>query len=343
MTWNCRGVASAAKLAQITAYRTARAINNVFLQEGGSEHDSVNTAGARISSFDEKHGGDFSTVSNNFLFGNTTRTEKVLTAAFGRQDFTGIGADGSNKKYTLISPAADPVPAPATPDYATDADIRTFIMAPAEQWVAATPEPAVTTGVKRKRADSLSVKDTRGKLQLVVDGDLTIDTAKKQTHVPTAARVSLLARRRPRMVVMPINGVNYDVYFWHASLGSAMTLEGTNLTPAYTPCKNHASGGDLALIVSIFFAKYLGINGAFPAQTLIMGDLNIDSVAVQAIYQTTNILSSLDGWCHVIAPMGVPLTQRFANEFTAALPDYRCNQPGYGLMVSDHAPIVFDI
>jgi hypothetical protein len=342
MTWNCRGIADANKFGQLTAYRTAKAIDTVFLQEGGDEHDSPNAGGTRVTSFDEQHGGRFGGISNTFAFGNATRTEQALRAAFQRQDYTGIGSDGSNKKYTIVSPAAVAALAPTTPDYANDADISTFVLAPATAWLSFTPPPDPLTH-KRKRANSLDIRPSRAGYELVVGGDLTKEAAKSQVHGPTANRINLLPRRRPRCVVMQINGANYDVYFWHAPLGGSATLESLNLTPAYTPCKGHASGGDVALIVNILFARYLQIGAAFPANVLLVGDLNIDATAVQAIYRTNNILSSRDGWCHAIAAHGVAMNQRFAGEFAPNGADYECNVGGYDLLTSDHAPVIFDI
>lgn len=351
MTWNCRGIADVEKFNQICAYRAEKGINTVFLQEGGNNYDGLITqaGNVRVSSFDEKHGGLFSATSNTFEFSGDTRTEQALQASFDNHNFTGFGADGSNKQYTIIDDAANLQLIPLTPPYAADNNLHDFIVKPADDWLQQMPEPpepvADVTTKKRKRANSLAVTRKRRGVGfgLLAAGRISTYVAKTELHGPAEKRIHQLARRRPRKVVIPINGVNFNVYFWHASLGSDTTLETLELTPEYTPCKGHASGGDLALIVNIMFAKYLGITAAFPANTLLIGDLNIDNTAVQEIYHTDNVLSSLDGWCHVIAPAGVNLQQQFSGEFIKAGDNYNCNVGGFNLMVSDHAPVVFDI
>jgi len=343
MTWNCQGLDTAAKFDAIQRYRAAKAISTVFLQEGSAAYDNPNSNGVRIDSCDEKHGGDFSPISNTFALQNGTRTEQVVRAAFGnRADYTGIGSDGSNKKYTLINPTTDPALVPTTPDYVTSNELRTFIMQPAVDWVAAQPPPPLVTGAKRKRANSLDVRTARAGYEIVVGGDLQKQTVTTQTHGPTEKRINLISRRRPRRVAMQIQGAPFDVYFWHAPLGNQAQLGPYGLLPAYTPCAGHASGGDLAIIANILFAEYIGVTNAFPANTLLVGDLNIDNTAVQYIYKTARVVSSLDGWCHVIAPGNVALAQRFAGDFSQLGGKYDCNVVGYD-MDSDHAPVIVDV
>jgi hypothetical protein len=343
MTWNCQGLDDAAKFDAIKRYRAAKNINTIFIQEGSDAYDDPNSNNVRIESCDEKHGGNHSASSNIFALGNATKAEKVVRAAFGnRADYSGIGSDGTNKKYIFINPTTDPVLVPTTPDYAASNEVRTFIMQPAVDWVAKQPSPQNVVGSKRARSNSLDTKQVRAGYEIVVGGDLNRETVKRQTHGPTELRINLISRRRPRRVTMQIQGAAFDVYFWHAPLGNQAQLGPYGLLPAYTPCAGHASGGDLATIANILFAEYIGTTNAFPANTLLVGDLNIDSIAAQHIYKTASIVSSLDGWCHVIAPGNVAIQQQFAGDFAKAGGKYKCNVAGYD-MDSDHAPVIVDV
>ena len=354
MTWNCQGLDGAAKFNALMRYRTHRNIDTVFIQEGSDAYDNPNNNNnARVASCDEQHGGRFSNVSNVFDLCDPapshviTRVEEVTISAFGNvRQRHGLGADGSNKKYTLINPSTSAALVPETPDYSTRPTMRTFIMQPATDWVTAQPSPvqvaAPGCGAKRKRADSLSTRSTKRGIQLVLEGDLTKDTVKQKTHGPTELRINLISRRRPRQVTMTIQGAPFDIYFWHAPLGNQAQLGAYDLLPAYAACQGHASGGDLATIANILFAEYLDIKAAFPSNTLLVGDLNIDNVAVQHIYHTTNVISSLDGWCHVVAPEGLALAQQFVGDFVYAGGRFPCQVLGID-MDSDHAPVIVDV
>lgn len=85
------------------------------------------------------------------------------------------------------------------------------------------------------------------------------------------------------------------------------------------------------MAANILFAKHLGAEGAFPGNTILLGDLNINSKAAKAIYGTTNVVSSDDGWCPASANINLPLTAEVTTLDQVVL--------GY----SDHSPIVFTI
>lgn len=339
MTWNCRGAEDRDKWDQILNYKTAKAIDCVFLQEGTSLY--VNND--NIFAYDEKH--DAVDVSNTYNFDDTGRTGQALYAAFNRQDYSGVTGDGQNKIYSVILPVGSGDPNPSTPDYAIDHNVSGFITRPIDDMFTAQAAAAALGGKRKREEVQIDVsRGRRGGWQIANAAGLreAIQTRLKE---PAERRINLLGRRRPRKVVIPIGGANYNVYFWHSPLGN-VTLEHYGLERTYPGIKGNASGGDLALVVNILFANYLGIDAAFPADTLLLGDLNINATAAKKIYKTDNVLSSLDGWCHAIAPATDDLAQQFAGDFVRSGSDYKTAgalAAIYPKLVSDHAPVIFDI
>ena len=87
------------------------------------------------------------------------------------------------------------------------------------------------------------------------------------------------------------------------------------------------------MAASLLFSKHLGITADFPADTILVGDLNIKTDAVKSIYKTNNVLSSADGWCHAIAGSALALTAEVTDLSSVA----------GTLGESDHSPIVFTL
>ena len=141
---------------------------------------------------------------------------------------------------------------------------------------------------------------------------------------PVIKRMNMMGHRRPKAV-----GVGtITIYHWHAPLGGATNLSGVGYS-AYNTIANEGSGGQLAVAANILFSKFLGITAAFPANTILVGDLNISAAAVREIYKTANFITSQDGLCHAIADPSLPLTSEVTTLDQTQLGE------------SDHDPIVF--
>jgi hypothetical protein len=306
MSWNCLGM-GAAKQTLLTNYIAGQAIDFVFLQEGEATFSNATTI---VTSEGHNHG-------SMLLFGRQDKATEFIEAAssnaFGIGPMGGVGRTanynivGDKTAYTDLDDSLV--------DYLKNDSILTWIKKPAQNFV----------NGKRVNKKKLSLR--RGKFEGAGQPDV-----KKMINDdllgPVQSRMNMLGHRRPKAVKIHANGMT--VHYWHAPLGSDTKLSSIGFT-SYNAIRQEGSGGELAVAANIVFAKHLGVDTQFPTNTILLGDLNITRTAVEDIYKTSNVLSSADGWCHIIAHSGVTL-----NQITNAL-----DQTALGY--SDHAPIVCDV
>ena len=313
MTWNCLGMEDVGKRALLNAYKATEGVDIVFLQEGSSSFDNAQ---------DEGFGG-----TGVYLVPGADNAEKLIELGFGLGMTSTIAPMGgvSRKAYYnivaghgIFTAKAD---SPDGADYLSKADMLSYLKKPAR--------------------DALMKRDKRGKklINLHVGRSRTTianigSTEVKEVidnHVvkPIQKRVNLMGHRRPKLVALTGRGQN--VYHWHAPLGGDVKLKDVGFLKGNEGIADQGSGGELAVAANILFARFLNVSAQFPANTILVGDLNISQRAVKHIYNTDNVISSDDGWCHAVAHASIPLTS-----VTTTLDRGR-------LGASDHDPVVFTI
>lgn len=175
--------------------------------------------------------------------------------------------------------------------------------APVRKWIFEALDGLVTD-------DDIAAK---GKKRLAT---VSIDpTSKERATRRLTRRVALLGHRRPKG--FEVDGL--AVYMWHSPLGGEVHPDDASLQISGQGC-----GGDDAKYLNWLFAKHLG---SLPAKSLLVGDLNMDWVAVKAIYGVSPAVSSVGKWCHAVPGSGVNITEIEALPYVASM--------------GDHAPIVF--
>jgi hypothetical protein len=308
MTWNCLGM-GAHKQHLLAQYQAAHNIDLIFLQEGDSTFE-----GPQILTHAEAH-----SHSSFLYFDDSDSAIKCIAAAIGSG--MGIGPMSGVSRSAFYNVLKYPGAANALDegeshvDYLNNNDIKTWIKKPAAG-------PRIGTA-----SESFRLSLRRGVLE---GGGTPQNKELIQKHLvkPVTNRLNLLGHRRPKSVHFP-GGLR--IYYWHAPLGSTPQGYPSGLPIGGANLEQCGCQGGLAVAANALFAKHLGVAGQFPANTILLGDLNITDTAVAAIYKTNNILSSSDGWCHVVAPPGLALNLVTNDLDQTAL--------GY----SDHAPIVFDV
>lgn len=309
MTWNCHGM-DLAKRALLASYVTTQSIDIVFLQEGDSGFTNA---------LSETTGDG---VYNSILFNRSSKAVELVAAIsssnFGLAPASGVSRAGY---YNITGSLAFTRVLDVTcVDYLSNDEILKWVLVPAQACV------------DGKRIDNKKLSVRRGSLE--GGGDKNFK-AKVEEEVlqPVQRRLNVLGHRRPKGVDVTYGTSTLRIYYWHAPLGTETKLSqvgfGSSSTIAGEGCN-----GETAIAASLLFAKHLGITTDFPANTILLGDLNITADAVKEIYKTNNVLSSADRWCHAIANSALPLTLELNNlsSLTSGT-----------LGVSDHSPIVFTI
>jgi hypothetical protein len=290
------------KQAMLANYMNMRNIDVAFLQEGESTY---------VNPLSETYGG-----STNVILLDVDSSDRALkiVSRLNPGDspvFAPVGGVNRAGYYNVVVPGALAVALlgdGVAVDYLANPAIRDWILTPAN----------------RERVDKKKIVFARrGAIEGA--GDKNFKRQLNETIMePVTRRMNMMGQRRPKAA--QVGGVT--IYHWHAPLGGAATLSGVGYT-AYSAIANEGSGGQLAVAGNILFSKFLGITAAFPANTILLGDLNISAAAVREIYKTANFITSHDGLCHAIADPSMPLTP----EVTTL--------DQFALGVSDHAPIVF--
>jgi hypothetical protein len=292
-----------AKQVLLNTYKTTKGIDYIFLQEGdaGFDHAQPETNGA-----------------GSFLAFDRSSKPLELVAALSSSGI-GIGPNGGvgrSAYYNVVGAAAGYHDA-ATSDYMSDLTIKDWILKPADM----TRFPPTYS---KYAGQAITIR--RG----VVQGDQHFKQALVEMSLEKVQkRLNLLGHRRPKAV--DLTGRILRIYYWHAPLGTDTTLSAVGFGTSHLAVAADGCNGELAVAANILFAKHIRADATFPANTILVGDLNINNKAAQAIYHTTNVISSADGWCHAIAHTSLPLTAEVTTLDQTAL--------GY----SDHAPIVFTI
>ena len=313
MTWNCLGMEDVAKRALLNAYKAAEGIDIVFLQEGSSTFDNAK---------DEGFGG-----TGVYLVPGADSAEKLIELAFGlgmTSTIAPMGGVARKAYYNVVAghgvftAKAD---SPDGADYLSKADMKSYLKKPAEDAL-----------LKRDRRGKklIELRVGRSRTTIVNGGSREMQDILRDNVVgPIQKRVNLMGHRRPKLV--ELTGRAQKVYHWHAPLGGDVKLKDVGFLTGNEGITDQGSGGELAVAANILFAKFLNVSAQFPANTILVGDLNITQRAVKHIYNTTNVVSSDDGLCHALAHSSIPLTS-----VTTTLDAARMG-------VSDHDPIVFTI
>lgn len=304
MSWNSLGMAGA-KRDLLRAYKVDRQIDLIFLQEGDAGFDNARS--------------EANTCSSLMFFDRSSMAVDIV-AALSSNEF-GLGPTGGVNRfayYNIIAKPADyaDVADAACSDYLSNQVIKEWILAPAQ---------ATVSG---KRINEKKVTMRRGAVEGSGDPNYRAALVEEVLN-PVQRRMNMLGHRRPMAVDLKARMLR--IYYWHAPLGSETKLSEIGFSGSHLGVAKDGCGGELAVAANILFAKHLRAEGAFPDHTILLGDLNINAKAAQAIYHTTNVVSSSDGWCHAIANTNLPLTAEVTDLDQGAL--------GY----SDHSPIVFTI
>lgn len=306
MTWNCLGM-GADKQTLLNNYIAAQGIDLVFLQEGEATFSNDTTI---VTNEGHSHG-------SLLMFDRSDTAMEFIAAASGNAFGIGpTGGVGRSANYNVVGDKAIYTDLSDTlVDYLGNETIKNWIKQPAQNFVGGKRIDGKKLTVRRGRFEGAGQPDMKKKIDA-------------QLLEPVQKRINMLGHRRPKAV--KINANSWKIHYWHAPLGSDTKLGSVGFS-SYNGIRQEGSGGELAVAANILFAKHLGVDTQFPTNTILLGDLNITRTAVEDIYKTSNVLSSSDGWCHVIAHSGVTLTQRTNTLDQTAL--------GY----SDHAPIVCDV
>ncbi|MCX6598035.1 MAG: hypothetical protein NTV70_16890 [Acidobacteria bacterium] len=289
----------------LTAYKLNKHIDFIFLQEGDAGFDNATSEG--------------NSTAKLLLFDRSSSAIEIVAAI--SSSGVGLGPSGGVNRaayYNIVADAAQyaDVGDGACSDYLANPVIKTWILVPAE------------AAVGGKRIDGKKVTVRRGTVE--GSGDPNYKAALVEEILsPVQRRMNMLGHRRPKAVDLKARTLR--IFYWHAPLGSETKLSEVGFSGSHSGVAKDGCGGELAVAANILFAKHLGAEGAFPDNTILLGDLNINAKAAQAIYHTTNVVSSDDGWCHAIANTSLPLTAEVTTLDQTAL--------GY----SDHSPIVFTI
>ena len=308
MTWNCRGMDSG-KQSKLATYLTTKSVDLAILQEGDS--------GFHNAESEQTGEGVYSTL----LFDRSSTALDLVAAAsssdFGLAPSSGVSRAGYyNITGTLAFTGVTDV---SSVDYLKNAEIKKWILTPAQACV------------DGKRIDGKKLSVRRGKLEGGGDKNWKA-LVDEQMLVPVQRRMNMLGHRRPKAIDVTYSGKSLRIYYWHAPLGQDTKLNNVGFG-AFNALAGEGCGGELAVAASLLFSKHLGITADFPADTILVGDLNIKSDAVKSIYKTNNVLSSADGWCHAIAGSALALTAEVTDLSTVA----------GALGDSDHSPIVFTL
>lgn len=331
MTWNCHDVNSQPKRTQLLAYVVAKNIDYAFVQEGYN-----GSVGNQCVTISESH-----TQSNDFTFDSTTTEGKVLLAAYKPDTkISGAGGMGTNKNYNILYPPNTVAPTVTEPDYMANAAIQTHLNKPARAAYNKTI-PALQIITK------LYALNPGGPPYTFKHSYNASQSKNVDIKSPTQVRVNLCGHRRPKSVSVTYNGNPLMIYFWHAPIGGPTNLAAQGFAAQYTFNSNQYSGGQVAPAANLLFSRYLGLvfgSTDMPADTLLVGDLNIKQTAVKTIYgSNSNVESSLDDLCHVISPSGIERTRQLQGDFAFQNLQYECTVQGYNLLSSDHAPVIVDI
>jgi hypothetical protein len=303
MTWNSLGM-GADKQALLRIYKASNSIDFIFLQEGDAGFDNAKTE---------------SNSCPTMMFFDRSSSAIEVVAALSSSEI-GIGpASGVSRAayYNIVATAAyADVAEAACTHYLAKQTIKDWILTPAQAVVGGKPIKGRKVRLRRGSVDGAGDKNFKAELV-------------KQILDPVQKRLNLLGHRRPKAIALTARTLR--IYYWHAPLGRDTTLAEVGFGPTYSGLAADGCGGELAVAANILFAKHLGATGAFPDDTILVGDLNINNKAAKAIYSTNNVITSHDGWCHAIANANLPLTA----EVTQLVED--------DLGQSDHSPIVFTI
>jgi len=299
----------AGKQLMLATYLTTKTIDLAILQEGDSGFHNAESEQAGAG------------IYNTLLFDRSSTAIELVAAAssseIGMAPSSGVSRAGY---YNLTgSLAFTRITDVSSVDYLKNPEILKWILAPAQ---------ACCDG---KRIDKKKLSVRRGRLEGAGDKHFKALVDKEMLE-PVQRRLSMLGHRRPKAVDVSYNSTTLRIYYWHAPLGQDAKLDNVGFS-SYSTLAGEGCGGELAVAASILFSKHLGITATFPANTILVGDLNIKSDAVKSIYKTDNVLSSADGWCHAIAGTALPLTAELTDLSAAA----------GALGDSDHSPIVFTL
>jgi len=332
ITWNCHDLNSQPKRTQLLAYVAAKNIDYAFVQEGYNGN-----VGTQCVTTSEKH-----TQSNDFTFDSTTNEGKILLAAFRPSaKISGVGGMGTNKNYNILHPPTTAAPTVTEPDYMANAAIQDHLNKPAKA-AYKMPLPAYQINVKLYALATSPPPPYKFKQFGIASQSMGVDI-----KGPTQDRVSLCSHRRPKSVSVTYNGNPLMIYFWHAPIGGDTNLASQGFAAQYTFNPNQYSGGQLAPAANLLFSRYLGLvfgSTDMPADTLLVGDLNVKQTVAKTIYgSNSNVESSLDDLCHVISPSGIVQTRQLQGDFAYQHGQYECTVATYNLLSSDHAPVIVDI
>jgi hypothetical protein len=301
MTWNSLGM-GVDKQALLRIYKASNSIDFIFLQEGDAGFDNAKTE---------------SNSCPTMMFFDRSSSALEVVAALSSSEI-GIGpASGVSRAayYNIVATAAAyaDVAEAACTHYLAKQTIKDWILTPAQAG---------------KRINGKAVRVHRGRVDGAGDKNFKAELV-RQILDPVQKRLNLLGHRRPKAIDLTARTLR--IYYWHAPLGRDTTLAEVGFGPTYSGLAGDGCGGELAVAANILFAKHLGATGAFPDDTILVGDLNINNKAAKAIYSTTNVITSQDGWCHAIANANLPLTSEVTQLVEGDLGQ------------SDHSPIVFTI
>jgi hypothetical protein len=308
LVWNSTGLPDARKRL-LEQYVKAYAVDIVILIEGGQPPSYIdkddNTAS--FSHIHERYDG----TSRLMLRDHDHGEQQIRTKNGNRSILSPVGGV-STLKYYAIGPA-DQCELQEDDDYAAyenlESDVRYWVISPMIEKLR-TASSASGTVVDNDRAERNDGRQKRSRQS-------GVDINDEWTKV--SARTNFLGHRRPKTVKIG----ELTVYLWHAPLGGGCSPHDL----AMSALPGNASGGPDAKYHNYLFNKHM--DGLAPTE-LLVGDLNIDAVAVTNIYGRAPQVSSADGWCHAVAGA------RLAVSNPVVVPHNR------GLM-GDHSPIIFTV
>jgi hypothetical protein len=304
LVWNSTGLDASRKLL-LDGYVKDHKVDVVILIEGGNGASYTGPDGkvVNLKALSEKREG-----CGPLRLEDINPTEAAIKGQLGSPIVAGVGGVGGYKYYAIGGVPDDGfLDDDGYVDYENrESDVREWILKPLADRVSA-DRPANSKATEDDSGERGAKRPARSARSAKFDDEIAI----------VKARSNFLGHRRPK--TLRVDGIT--VYIWHAPLGGACTPH--DATMERIP--GDASGGPDAKYHNALFKRHIENLGA---REMLVGDLNIDATAVQAVYGVNPAVSSADKWCHVVAGGALTISD------VVVVPHVRAT-------MADHAPIIF--